>query len=50
MLTKSKSCPNIYFTYNINLSNSYGLFLQINPKASKAERCLAIKNFYNNKI
>ena len=50
MLTKSKSCPNINFTYNTNLSNSYGMFLQINPKASKVERCLAIKKFYDKKI
>ncbi len=49
MLTKSKSCPNIYFTYNTNLSFSYGMFLQTNPKASKAERCMAIKKFYENK-
>jgi hypothetical protein len=49
MLTKSKSCPNINYAYDSNLSNSYGMFLQINPKASKAERCMAIKKFYENK-
>ena len=49
MLTKSKSCPNIKFVYNTNLSYSYGMFLQTNPKASKIERYMAIKKFYENK-
>ena len=50
MLTKSKSCPNLFFNYNKKLSVSYGNFLQLNPNASKVERCLAIRQFYLGKI
>ena len=36
MLTKSKSCPNLLFSYNKKLSFSYGNFVQLNPNATKA--------------
>ena len=50
MLTKSKSCPNLLFSYNKKLSFSYGNFVQLNPNATKAERCYAIRQFYFKKI
>lgn len=46
MIPKSKSCPNIYFSYSKNISNSYGTFLRLYPKSTKAERCQAIRYFF----